>query len=300
MKKSWLPVFQAAKQAVYDDYLLHKAFQQEIERVDCSSVGFERLHDITKTLHRELNKGIEEGFELAKSVFASDVLKDPRFLFSYVAGALYRCHLGAQTGEEFRSGIFTELDGFLDLLVDLINHHANTRRIFFVALLNPEVSMQGIWQAWEAKYDLVVRRVQHLKKTLRSHRNRIRSYSEVSDDLKAAVEKEYETILERLDSVAAKDWLKDKQLQYGSPGGHPRKQHKVWLPVLRDLEKELVGKYVSQRYWEMPGGFPQKATPGAVYETMNKILHYCHPGIWDLDANATASIKSRCQRFRST
>ena len=287
------------KQAA-DDLQQFSSFQQEVEGLECDYDGIRRLVQIGIQLHKDL---VEQSKERMFSVGEGTILDGLPYVAASVRQqlVLHHFHLAFNskaTPEDVLREAKGEFTAFLELIRELDEAGANTRKLFQIALTKPELSMYLLWQGWMKRFEVVKKKANEFKKLIGSHRNLTSSYRELTSGIRKAIEAEYEETVRLLNAVKEPTHLKEWKPEYSAPGGNLSKNLQ-WRPILKRLEEELAQIYKPVRHWEKPGGLPGEAISGKVYETLNKILHYCYPSIWSLNSVMTGRIKSRCHQSPS-
>ncbi len=279
-------------------------FHSAVEALQCDHRGIRHLVEISLKIHDNFaGESKKRIFTVGKGTFLDGL--------PYVAASVrqqlvlyhfYRGFKSKTTPEDVLQEVTQEFAAFLELIRELDEAGADTPKLFQIALTKPEISMHLAWQSWLKRFAVVKRKATEFKRRVSSHSTRVTTYKELSDGIHSAVMTEYAGTLRGLNAVIKPPHLKEWQDLYRAPGGSLRKNSEVWLPILKDLEQHLALIYKSGRHWERPGGLPgtsETVKPGIIYTTINQLLHYCYPGVWDLDAKTTASMKSRCQRVPS-
>ena len=294
-ERSLEPTLKSFLDHILKEQTRYLAVRDEVSGLSCSSKGISRLGKIAVDLQKELPSTVKDHLMTIAKMNAQGV--EGLIGFVHQRLTLYYCQPPA-TLNEIKKKSVKELKEFRSFLQDLgdpegKNGEIDIAKVFQIALVKPEISCHLVWETWERKYQLVVDQAKTFKKSCLSHRNRISSYTELSGATQAQIEGEYRSTFELLDSVIADPFLKEWRRKYAKRGEYAKKSS-VWLPILKELQKELAPCFKSKRIWEKP-----KVIPGKVYDTITKILHFCYPDIWDLNPNTTATIKSRCQQLPS-
>jgi hypothetical protein len=199
---------------------------EELDALPCSESSIMKLGNLKLQLWRGLTTIMADHHAWCLRM-GPRLRSDVAALWTFAAGNLLFY------ADEADVALKDELKNLSDLINDLEDKQPGlVGRAFFRVLFHPKVSMQRMWIEWERQYALIQNKAKEFKKICNSHRNRVRGFAELPDELVRRIDADYDSLFALLYSIIDENDVKQKNEEFGLRG-KDRRSHPLWTEVMK-------------------------------------------------------------------
>ncbi len=175
----------------------------------------------------------------------------------------------------------------------------NTIRVLFRSIFGDlRTTTLRIWEPWYETFKRFERKAERYAREYRGLESRATLFPASAAVKARKVGRAIPTILDRL--CVGRPSIEELRRDLTPMRRRSPRSHRVWNPILKELEGNLRPFYRSRRNWEVAGGVPGgTAVPEELYRMINRILNFCYSGVWPYTPQITQNVKMRCHQSES-